>query len=57
MATDKQTSDVKGFNVAKLVLILSLAILLVCEGYFGYRLNALSDQQEQIKEDYSNVNN
>ena len=41
----------------KLMLILSLAVLLGVEGYFGFRLHQLSDQQERIKEDYSNINN
>ncbi|MCX2573636.1 paraquat-inducible protein A [Pedobacter sandarakinus] len=41
----------------KLLLILALALLLGAEGYFGYRLHQLSDQQERIKEDYSNINN
>ncbi|WP_316848122.1 paraquat-inducible protein A [Pedobacter psychrodurus] len=41
----------------KLLLILILAALLGTEGYFGFRLHELSDQQEQIKEDYSDINN
>lgn len=32
-------------------------MLLVGEGFFGYQLHTLSDQQEVIKEDYSNINN
>jgi hypothetical protein len=56
--TSKQNNDiVKGFNVSKLLLILGLAVLLCGEGFFGYRLHTLSDQQEKIKEDYSNINN
>jgi len=47
----------KRFNVSKLLLILGLSVLLSGEAYFGYRLHTLSDQQEIIKEDYSNVNN
>lgn len=43
--------------LAKLLLIFGLAILLCAEGYFGYQLHQLSNQQEQIKEDYSNINN
>jgi len=39
------------------MLILGLAILLCGEGYFGYQLHTLSNQQEEIKEDYSNINN
>ena len=57
-STDQQpTEAVKGFNSTKLFLILGLFLLLCTEGYFGYRLHKLSDQQEQIKEDYSNINN
>ena len=40
-----------------MLLILSLAVLLCTEGYFGWRLHELSDQQERIKEDYSDINN
>jgi hypothetical protein len=57
LAAKKQTDTVKGFNVYKLLLILGLSVLLCGEGYFGYRLHTLSNQQEQIKTDYSNVNN
>lgn len=57
MAEELQEKAVKGFNVSKLLLILGLGLLLCGEGYFGYRLNKLSGQQEVIKEDYSNVNN
>lgn len=56
--TAKQQNDVvKGFNVSKLLLILGLGVLLCGEGYFGFRLHALSGQQEELKEDYSNINN
>lgn len=41
----------------KLLLIFALALLLGIEGYFGLKLHGLSEQQEQIKEDYSNINN
>lgn len=36
---------------------MALALLLGAEGYFGFRLHELSDQQERIKEDYSDINN
>lgn len=51
-----QTIGRKSF-LPKILLIFSLAILLGVEGYFGWKLHVLSDQQEQIKEDYSNINN
>ena len=57
MATTKKTGITKSSAIAKLLLTLGLGMLLCGEGYFGYRLHALSDQQEQIKTDYSNVNN
>ena len=43
--------------VAKILLILGLAVLLVVEGLCGYRLHELSARQEMIKADHSNVNN
>ena len=57
MTGEEQHHAVKGFNISKLLLILGLSILLVGEGYFGYRLYTLSHQQKEIKEDYSDVNN
>jgi hypothetical protein len=43
--------------VPRLLLILGLTLLLGLEGYFGYQLHGLSEKQEEIKHDYSNVNN
>jgi len=57
LATTKKTGITPSFGVPKLLLILGLSVLLCGEGYFGYRLHTLSDQQEQIKTDYSNINN
>ncbi|WP_158795869.1 paraquat-inducible protein A [Pedobacter sp. L105] len=57
MTAEQQNNVVKGFNVSKLLLILGLGLLLVGEGYFGYRLHTLSNQQEEIKKDYSDINN
>jgi len=48
---------VKKFGVPKLLLIVCLSLLLCGEAYFGYRLHLLSNQQEQLKEDYSTLNN
>jgi hypothetical protein len=53
---EKHTKERKSF-LPKLLLILALALLLGAEGYFGFRLHELSGQQEQIKEDYSDINN
>jgi len=55
--TDQQTSPDKKFGLPNIILILVLSILLCGEAYFGYRLHSLSRQQEQIKEDYSTLNN
>lgn len=41
----------------KVLLIAGLSVLLCGEAYFGYRVSALSRQQERIKEDYSVANN
>jgi len=57
LAGEHQHHTARGFNISKLLLILGLSILLVGEGYFGYRLYALSHQQKEIKEDYSDHNN
>jgi len=47
----------EGKLVYRILLILSLGILLIAEGFFGFRLHELSGKQEQIKHDYSRVNN
>lgn len=57
MNTDQQTSPAKKFGLPNIILILVLSILLCGAAYFGYRLHSLSRQQEQIKEDYSTLNN
>ncbi|WP_231491378.1 paraquat-inducible protein A [Pedobacter sp. Leaf170] len=56
---ETQTKDTKAQKSLKpkLLLIFVLAILLGVEGYFGYKLHQLSEQQEQIKEDFSGINN
>lgn len=40
-----------------LLLVLGLSVLLCAQGFFGYRLHTLSAQQEQIKQDYTDLNN
>ena len=47
----------KGINIPKILLILGLSILLIAEGFFGYRLHQLSEKQEQLKHDYAEMNN
>ena len=56
MTEKEYTRTHSGSTAAKLLLILFLAIFLVAESFFGYRLHQLSDQQKQIKRDYANVN-
>lgn len=43
--------------IPRLLLITGLCGLLSCEGFFAWRLHILSAQQEQIKTDYTDVNN
>lgn len=57
LTTHQQHPPVKKFGLPHILLVLGLSILLCGEAYFGYRLHALSAQQEQIKEDYSMSNN
>ncbi|GAB3933886.1 paraquat-inducible protein A [Mucilaginibacter myungsuensis] len=57
MATTETGGTVKTFNVTKLLLILGLSVMLCGQSYFGFRLHELSDRQEQIKTDYSDINN
>jgi len=47
----------KGSSFPKILLILGLGLLLLAEGFFGYRLHELSEKQEQLKTDYSAMNN
>ena len=57
MTTPEKPATKKKAFLPKLLLILGLTVLLGFEGYFGYELYKLSDQQEEIKHDYSNINN
>ncbi|WP_231427843.1 MULTISPECIES: paraquat-inducible protein A [Pedobacter] len=47
----------KNALIANIVLALVMAILIATAGYFGYQLRTISNEQKQIKEDYSMVNN
>lgn len=44
------------FGLANIILILGLGILLFGEGWYGYHLQALSEEREQIRRDYSTIN-
>lgn len=57
MTTKEKTRPANKFGLLHLMLILGLTVLLCAEAYFGYQLHELSDQQEELKEDYSNINN
>jgi hypothetical protein len=57
LTTHQPNTAAKKFGLPHIILILGLGILLYGEAYFGYRLHALSSEQEQIKEDYSMQNN
>ncbi|AMR33363.1 2-methylisocitrate lyase [Mucilaginibacter sp. PAMC 26640] len=57
MTTQPQIPEPKKFGFANIILIIGLSALLSGEAYFGYKLYSLSNEQEQIKEDYSMSNN
>ena len=57
MTTEEKTRRANKFGGLHIMLILGLTVLLGAEAYFGYRLHELSDQQEELKEDYANINN
>jgi hypothetical protein len=47
----------KTTNIPKLILIIGLILMLSVEGFFGWRLHLLSGQQEEVKQDYTDINN
>ncbi|MEJ5995093.1 paraquat-inducible protein A [Pedobacter sp. Du54] len=57
MNTTSKSSSIKLSTLSKILLILGLSVLLISEGYFGYRLHQLSEQQEELKYDHSQMNN
>jgi hypothetical protein len=57
LTNQQQQTAVKKFGLPHIILILGLGILLCGEVYLGFRLHALSGEQEQIKEDYNMSNN
>jgi hypothetical protein len=57
LTTDQHHTKTKSSLLSHFLLILGLGILLSGECYFGYQLHSLSKEQEQIKEDYSMLNN
>lgn len=57
MITTEKDRQRRNPVLPKFLLLVLLTLLLCIEGFFAYRLHVLSGQQEQIKEDYSNINN
>ncbi|MGE6220185.1 paraquat-inducible protein A [Nubsella zeaxanthinifaciens] len=57
MATASTPKSRSIFNLSKLLLVFGLSLLLITQGYFGYQLHQLSERQEQLKHDYSEMNN
>ncbi|CAA9476884.1 MAG: hypothetical protein AVDCRST_MAG96-771 [uncultured Segetibacter sp.] len=56
MTTEEKPKRTNKFGWRHLLLILGMTGLLCAEGYFGYQLHKLSDQQEELKGDYASVN-
>jgi len=57
LATASNHKSRSTLKLSKLLLVFGLSLLLVTQGYFGYRLHQLSERQEQLKHDYSEMNN
>lgn len=57
MTTQETHTTDRKFGLARILLVLGLGVLLCAEAYFGYHLDILSAEQEQISEDYSMANN
>jgi hypothetical protein len=49
--------NIRKIALPNILLIVCLSLLLCAEAWFGYRISKLSSQQEEIKTDYSVVNN
>ena len=52
----EQQPRARKFGLANILLILGLGVLLAGEAWYGYHLQALTEQREQIKRDYSTMN-
>jgi hypothetical protein len=44
-------------KLSRLVLIFGVGLLLIAEGYFGYKVHTISIQHQKLKADYSTINN
>ncbi len=56
MTTEQHNSTARKFGLPNIVLILGLSLLLFGEAWYGYHLQALAQEREQTKRDYSTVN-
>jgi hypothetical protein len=57
LTTDNPNTAARRFGLPNIILVIGLSILLCGEAWCGYRVQSLSGQQVQIKEDYSTVKN
>lgn len=57
MTTDTSHTAPDNARHSNLILMVCLSILICINGYCGYKLDILSNQQEQLKQDYSTINN
>jgi hypothetical protein len=55
VTTKQHNPQARKFGLANIILILGLGVLLCGEAWYGYHLQALSEQREQIKRDYSTL--
>jgi hypothetical protein len=56
LTTEQHNPPARKFGILNIVLILGLSVLLFGEAWYGYHLQALSQQREQTKLDYTTVN-
>lgn len=56
MSTTPEETNKKSFGFSRIILILILSIVLIAQAFFGYRLHQLSNEQEQLKTDFAEIN-
>jgi hypothetical protein len=56
LTIEQHKPPARKFGLANIILLLGLSILLFGESWYGYHLQALSEQREEIKRDYSTLN-
>ena len=57
LVTDVTFTRQPSFRRSNIIVIIALSIFLCIEGYCGYHISLFSRQQEQLKKDYSTINN